>query len=503
MRSRLFKIIIIFLVMGLSGCSLYYFIVGKFKEKKDAAAAVASSTVPDRLFSAKKGDLSIGLKFSGSVNSRNKHKMSLDAAFQTKLLWVVDENSKVKKGDEIAKFEKEELQEKIETLKFELDAAEKEVMIAIEEKKILESTNKSQIREAEDKVRVAEDECRKYFKFEKKKERDKLDIAIQTAEKNIVEAKKTYNEKLAEFNNKSFNKDSEETEAKKQLATVYKEVEKGETERKNAMQDRKVFKRYDQHGKMTELRNKLEQAKLNLEKVRVETNSSSIQKDKNLTNLELKKKKAQSDLEKYLSYIPMMTLASPADGVIIYGDIDQRWNKLDVKVGMDVRRKQVLITIPDMSDLVVEFDLPEQYRSRVHIGDHVIITPESIKGMKLDGALQMIASLPVNQIFWDSSSPKIYKSIIDLKKQDPRLVTGMSVDLEIITKELKDVLYIPVEAVFEEGGSYYVYRKTFSKPVKVKVEIGPASDDYVVITHGLKEGDSVYLYMPFRSSQEG
>lgn len=502
MRSRILKMIFVMLLLALAGCSLYYYIKGRLKDSKEKAAA-SSAAVPDRFYTAKKGDLAIGLKFSGSVNSRNKHKMSLEAAFQTKLMWVVDENAKIKKGDVIAKFEKEELEDKIETLKFELDAAEKELMIAIEEKKILDSTNKSQIREAEDKVRASEDEFRKYFKFDKNKSRDKLDIAIQTAEKNLAEAKKTYNEKLSEFNNKSFNKDSEETEAKKQLATVYKEVEKGETELKNAMQDRKVFKRYDQHDKMTDLSNKREQARLNLEKVRISTNSSNIQKEKSLTNLELKKKKARQDLDKFLSYVPMMTLSSPVDGVIIYGDIDQRWNKLDVKVGMDVRRKQVLITIPDMSDLVVEFDLPEQYRSRVHIGDRVIITPESIKGMKIEGNLQMIASLPVNQIFWDNSSPKIYKSIIDLEKQDPRLVTGMSVDLEVITKELKDVLYIPVEAVFEEGGAYYVYKKTPLRPRKVKVEIGPASDDYVVVTKGLEEGDSVYLYMPFRSSQDG
>ena len=500
MRARILKILVVLFILALTGCSLYYYITGKLKERNEK---LSNSSVPDRFYTIKNGDLAIGLKFSGSVNSRNKHKMSLEAAFQTKLLWVIDENSKVKKNDEIAKFEAEDLEEKIENLKFELDAAEKEIMIAIEEKKILDSTNKAQIREAEDKVRVAEDECRKYFKFDKRKERDKLDISIQNAEKTLSEAKKAYNEKVSEFNNKSFNKDSEEAEAKKQLATSYKEVEKGETELKTTMQDRKVFKRYDQHDKMTELSNKLEQSKLNLEKVRVGTNSSTIQKDKNLTNLELKKKKAEQDLEKYLSYIPMMKLTSPADGVIIYGDIDQRWGKVDVKVGMDVRRKQVLITIPDMSDLVVEFDLPEQYRSRVHVGDRVVITPESIKGMKAEGTLQMIASLPVNQIIWDTSSPKIYKSIVDLKKQDPRLVTGMSVDLEVITKELKNVLFVPVEAVFEEGGSYFVYKKAKLRPRKVKVEIGPASDDYVVITKGLDEGDSVYLYMPFRSNQEG
>ena len=71
----------------------------------------------------------------------------------------------------------------------------------------------------------------------------------------------------------------------------------------------------------------------------------------------------------------MMQLIAPVSGIVTYGDPDRFWGNPEVKVGMDGRRKQVIITIPDMSKMIVDVNLPEQYRSKVSIGDPVVITP--------------------------------------------------------------------------------------------------------------------------------
>lgn len=78
----------------------------------------------------------------------------------------------------------------------------------------------------------------------------------------------------------------------------------------------------------------------------------------------------------------MMELRAPVDGVVIYADPDRRWGNLDVKPGIDINKGQVLITIPEMSNLVVDFDLPEQYRSKVKVGDRAVISPDSLPGEK-------------------------------------------------------------------------------------------------------------------------
>ena len=167
---------------------------------------------------------------------------------------------------------------------------------------------------------------------------------------------------------------------------------------------------------------------------------------------------------------------------------------------MDARRKQVIITIPDMSKMIVDVNLPEQYRSKVSAGDRVIITPDSIQTIKLDGKIDTIASLPVNLIPWDQNSPKIYRTVVDFNNNDPRVVSGMSVQVEVVSRILKDVLFVPIEAVFEENGKLLVYKVTLTGPEKVFIKINESNNNYVEVTEGLKEGDDVYLYRPFQTS---
>ena len=232
------------------------------------------------------------------------------------------------------------------------------------------------------------------------------------------------------------------------------------------------------------------------------TEASLAQKKKQIFQHETQIRKLERDLKKHQSYLPMMTLRAPVSGIVMYGDPDRRWGNPEVKVGMDARRKQVIITIPDMSKMIVDVNLPEQYRSKVSVGDSVIITPDSIQTIKMKGRIERIAQLPVNLIPWDQNSPKIYRTIVDFSERDSRIVSGMSVQVEVVSRILHDVLFIPIEAVFEENGKLLVYRKALSGPEKVFVKIGQANNNYVQITEGLSEGDDVYLYRPFQGGRK-
>ena len=163
---------------------------------------------------------------------------------------------------------------------------------------------------------------------------------------------------------------------------------------------------------------------------------------------------------------------------------------------------QVLITIPEMSNLVVDFDLPEQYRSKINIGDRAVISPDSLPGEKFGGAISHIDTLPVNLVNWDASSPKIYKSKIKLDQQSPKLVNGMSVQINIVTKTIPNTIFVPVEAVFEDNDRFFVYRSSLTGPKEADVTIGESNDNFVQITSGLEEGDVVYLYRPYQKTQD-
>ena len=263
-----------------------------------------------------------------------------------------------------------------------------------------------------------------------------------------------------------------------------------------------MFRRYDNPSKITRLVNALEQAKLNLRKVKISTESKVVQSKKSIDNYRRRIRRTTDQLNRYKEYMTMMELRAPVDGVVIYGDPDRRWGNLDVKPGIDIGKGQVLITIPEMSNLVVDFDLPEQYRSKINRGDRAVISPDSLPGEKFEGEISHIDTLPVNLVNWDNSSPKIYKSKLKLDHQSPRLVNGMSVQINIVTKTIPQTLFIPVEAVFEDNDRFFVYRGSLTGPKEVDVKIGESNDNFVQILSGLEEDDIVYLYRPYQQTQE-
>ncbi len=456
---------------------------------------------PDRIYKIKRGDMIIGVMLTGSVNAKTKHKLAMEAPFGTKLIRVVDENKKVNKGERVAEYETYDLLLKIEDLKVSLDNKKKDLEIALEEMAILKSSNEADIRTALDNVTDAENAYSKYWRLEGPRDRDDQNLKVDEAEKTYKDAKDAVLTLKETFNTTVYSDSTAENKAKQEIETAEQKQKSAETKYNSAILERKIFKRYTYPNKLKDLQNKLAQSRLNLNKTKVKTAASLVQKKNQLHQYETQIQKLDRELKKHLSYVPMMQLSSPVSGIVTYGDPDRRWGNPEVKVGMDARRKQVIITIPDMSQMIVDVNLPEQYRSKVTVGDRVIITPDSIQTIKINGKIASIASLPVNLIPWDQNSPKIYRTVVELFRNDKRIVSGMSVQVEVVSRILRNVLYIPIEAVFEEGGKLFVYRKTLSGPQKALIKINETNDNFVEITDGLDEGDEIYLYRPYQTGK--
>lgn len=458
-RKKIVWLVVLAVFCGLAAGVWFGVVRPRLKARQDdnAARLVSDSADMDRTFKVRRDDLIIGLLQGGYVNASQKHKLALQANYRTKLLWVIDENSKVKAGDLLAKFETDELKEQIENLEIELDNLKKELDLAIESKKIQISTNAADLQAAEESLLQADDAMRKYRRFERASKRDELDLAVVNAEAALETAQSEYTT-TRDTEVKVTKDENADDKKRKLLKDAQTKIDEKENALNTAEDNLRVFRRYDNPSKLTRLFNAYEQAKLNLRKVKISTESKIVQSDKSIENYRRRIKRTGDQLKRYKDYMTMMELRAPVDGVVIYADPDRRWGNLDVKPGIDINKGQVLITIPEMSNLVVDFDLPEQYRSKVKVGDRAVISPDSLPGEKFGGAVSHIDTLPVNLVVWDSSSPKIYKSKIKLDQQSPKLVNGMSVQINIVTKTIPNTLFVPVEAVFEDNDRFFVYR---------------------------------------------
>ena len=342
---------------------LYYGI--RVHKQKSVSADRGTSKDPDRTYRIVKGDMTLGLRLNGTIVANKKHKLGLEANFATQILSVVDENTPVKEGDVLIEFEDSDLIERIEEMRTTLSNTEEELVIAIENEKIQERKNEVTLREAEDRVRQAESDQRKYLRLTRTQKRDSNDLAITSAESALATAKKNYSDKKYDIAHSGVTDEAARKSNENELKNLHGKIESSENSLNQAEIDAKSFKHYDDPIKLMSLNNSLEQARLNLEQARISTSSSLIQAKKRVDNLRANSRRQAATLERYESYLPMMKLTAPTDGIVIYGDPDRRWGGEDIKPGLEVRKGEILLTIPEMTNLMVNFDLPEAFRSKV------------------------------------------------------------------------------------------------------------------------------------------
>ena len=73
---------------------------------------------------------------------------------------------------------------------------------------------------------------------------------------------------------------------------------------------------------------------------------------------------------------------------------------------------------------------------------------------------------------------------------------GLLADAEVIVESIPNTLYIPYQAVFEEGAQSVVYVASGSRLEARRVQLGRRSESQVAVVEGLSEGELVSLYRP-------
>jgi HlyD family secretion protein len=97
----------------------------------------------------------------------------------------------------------------------------------------------------------------------------------------------------------------------------------------------------------------------------------------------------------------------------------------------------------------------------------------------------------------ESRNEQNYPIEIICDQTDERLKPKMSAQVEILLETLDNIVYVPIEAVFEKDKQTFCY---VSLPEGVNqerlVKTDKNNDDFVAIAEGLLENEKVFLYNP-------
>lgn len=148
--------------------------------------------------------------------------------------------------------------------------------------------------------------------------------------------------------------------------------------------------------------------------------------------------------------------------------------------------------LDNLSSLLVDVDVSEVDINSVSVGQPVALSFDAILGKEYHGQVVEVA-----QTGTSVQGVVNFKVTVELTDADQHVKPGMTAAVNIVVKEMQDVLLVPNRAVRLVEGERVVYLLVEDQPVKTEIRLGPSSDTMSVIAGGdMQEGDTVILNPP-------
>ena len=201
-------------------------------------------------------------------------------------------------------------------------------------------------------------------------------------------------------------------------------------------------------------------------------------------------------------------IRAPSDGLVVYGtSIEQsRWGDSDgpLQVGTRVFPNQLLIVLPDTSEMIAAVKVHESLAGRVRPGQNVTVKVDAVGDARFPGRVESIGVLAEQTSRWMDPNLREYTVRIALDREvissgrGADLKPSMRCEAEITLGHVADALAVPVQAVFNEGPVRYVHVQEggSSQFVRRPVLLGQRSDRFAEIRIGLSVGERVLARRP-------
>jgi HlyD family secretion protein len=426
----------------------------------------------------------------------------------TTLKSVVDDGTRVKKGDLVVELDDSGLIEQVKTEKIALDKAESDWKQSIENVKIVQSQNETDIKTAEVALELAIIDLEKYQKGDYEQSKKTLLGQIKTAESDLEQARDR-----AAWSKRMVQKGYQ---TQSQAQADQSKMESCELNLANYQEQLRVldepsygmFKRTT-----TQLANAVAEAKRLL--VRVQSQSRAKESSA-VTDCEAKKSVYEMERDRYRDYqeeVRKCKLYAPQDGLVVYYISEQSRfgagsQNAIVAQGEPVREGQKLMRIPDLNKMLVNTKVHEAQVSRLrgeerdasgnllYPGMPAHVRLDSYPDRVLRGHVKSVATVASQQDFF-SADVKVYQTMVAIDETIEGMKPGMSAEVTILVDTSdQPTLVVPTEAILGSvatGNKRQCFVMTPDGLEERDIVVGLTNEKMAEIRSGLKEGDQVVL----------
>lgn len=195
-------------------------------------------------------------------------------------------------------------------------------------------------------------------------------------------------------------------------------------------------------------------------------------------------------------------ITAPQSGMVVYanessGGRSSNNNAPKIEEGAPVRESQVIVRVPDLTQMQVKATIHESRVERVETG-----MPASIEIQKnpYTGHVSSVANQPEAKS-WGQTINK-YAATVRIDGVQSNLKPGYTAKVTILVADLKDVLTVPVQCVVQQANKFYCWKQVGDESVKTEVVLGLSDDRRVEVKSGLTDGDLVLQNPPEKSGGE-
>lgn len=201
--------------------------------------------------------------------------------------------------------------------------------------------------------------------------------------------------------------------------------------------------------------------------------------------------KARNKLNDLLALTEKLTIMAPIDGMVIYA---KEWNGKKRVAGTSINIwDPEVAALPDLSVMEAVTYINEVDIQKISQGQKVNITLDADPNKKLTGSVKNIANIGEQK---PGSEAKVFEVVISVNEKDSTLRPAMTTACKIMSKSIPNAMYVPLEAVRNDGKGSYVIVKEGSSLTKHEVKTAEMNETSIVITAGLKGDETVLISTP-------
>lgn len=286
---------------------------------------------------------------------------------------------------------------------------------------------------------------------------------------------------------------------KMELENEQLKVEQNEIALESAETSKALFIKYEFPKEAEKLLSGYREALRKLERARKLAVSKLAQAEAQLRSSEKRYALQKQKRDKIAEQISKCKIKAEKTGLVVYGGGERRYWRGDdeIKEGATVYERQEILTIPDLTRMCVKVKIHESAIKQIAKGQKAKIKIDAFADEELNGEVFKVAVLPDSENRWMNPDVKVYETQVSIDGAYEWLKPGLSSQVEILVKEIPDVLYVPIQAVTPSNGERVCYiAKALGEPERRVVKTGEFNNEFIEIKEGLSEGEVVLLRAP-------